>query len=169
MSREALSLEISNLVARVLRGETIDIPQTGAGLAAKYPDLGMSGALIGQAIERAAGMVGMIRSTPAPTKRTPRAAEMVAASAGDPPPPNGHAFTEPPVEEKRHFEAKRPAVEPAVTSIPPRARSIDDDLAAAIDAGRQPCLGAESGEADCCRGTAPRRLDHRSCPAPVMA
>ena len=117
MSREALSLEISNLVARVLRGETIDIPQTGAGLAAKYPDLGMSGALIGQAIERAAGMVGMIRSTPTPTKRMPRAAEMVVAPAGDPPPSNGHAFTEPPVEEKRHFEATR---SPQLNRLSPR-------------------------------------------------
>ena len=67
----------------------------------------MSGALIGQAIERAAGMVGMIRSTPAPTKRMPRAAEMVVAPADEPRPSNGHAFTEPPVEEK---SARGPAV-----------------------------------------------------------
>jgi hypothetical protein len=134
VSREALSLEISNLVSRVVRGESIDIAQMGAALAAKYPELGMSGALIGQAVERAVGMVGMIRSAPAPTKRMPRAVEMVVAPVNEPPAPNGHAFAEPRLEEQEQLASPQPAVEPAVAAELPVARSIDDDLAAEIDA-----------------------------------
>ena len=68
MSREALSLEIAGVVSRVVRGETIDTAESGAAIAEKYPDIGMSGAQIGQAIERAAGMVGMMRDAPEPIK-----------------------------------------------------------------------------------------------------
>jgi len=75
VSREALSLDISRLVARVVAGEPIDTAERGAALAAKYPDLGMSGALIGQAIDRAVGMVGMIRSAPRPARRSKESAE----------------------------------------------------------------------------------------------
>jgi len=134
VSREALSLEISSIVSRVVRGESIDITQMGAALAAKYPELGMSGALIGQAVERAVGMVGMIRSAPAPTKRMPGAAEMVVAPVSQPPPSKGHAFTEPSLEEHERLEPPQPAVELAVAAVLPGARSIDDDLGAAIDA-----------------------------------
>jgi hypothetical protein len=132
VSREALSLEISNLVSRVVRGESIDMAQTGAALAAKYPDLGMSGALIGQAIERAVGMVGMIRSAPLPTKRRSRAAEMVVAPVCEPALSNGHAVCEPPVEDER--KPRKPGVEHAVAAMLPMAQPIDDNLAAAIDA-----------------------------------
>ena len=66
MSREALSLEISQVVSRVVSGEQIDVAEQSIMLALKYPDLGMSGEMIGEAITRAASMVGMIKSAPAP-------------------------------------------------------------------------------------------------------
>ena len=50
MSREALSLEISQVVARVVSGEKIDVAEQSIMLALKYPDLGMSGEMIGEAI-----------------------------------------------------------------------------------------------------------------------
>jgi hypothetical protein len=56
-----LSIEISRLVSRILSGETIDTTLSGADLAIRYPDAGMSGEMISQAIVRAAGMVGLIR------------------------------------------------------------------------------------------------------------
>jgi hypothetical protein len=68
MSQEALSLDISRVVSRVVSGESIDAAERGAFLAAKYPDLGLSGEMIGEAISRAAGMVGMIKSAPVPRK-----------------------------------------------------------------------------------------------------
>jgi hypothetical protein len=60
-SRAELSLEISRLVSRVVKGETIDAAASGAELAARFPDAGMSGEMIAKAIDSAAGMVGMIR------------------------------------------------------------------------------------------------------------
>ncbi len=66
MSREALSLEISQVVSRVVSGEPIDTAERGLMLALKYPELGMSGEMIGAAIVRAANMVGMIKSAPMP-------------------------------------------------------------------------------------------------------
>jgi hypothetical protein len=66
MSREALSLEISQVVSRVVSGDAIDVAEQSVMLALKYPDLGMSGEMIGEAIVRAANMVGMIKSAPAP-------------------------------------------------------------------------------------------------------
>jgi hypothetical protein len=60
LSSAALSLEISGLVQRAKRGEAIDASSEGAELAVKYPELGISGELIGKAIARAAGMVGVI-------------------------------------------------------------------------------------------------------------
>ena len=120
MSREALSLDISRLVSRVVSGEAIDTAERGAALAAKYPELGMTAELIGQAIDRAAGMVGMIRSAPAPEKAVREAANSVAAS---------HVEV---------AEMERPKPAPAVSTpapvIPPVALGIDDELAAAIDA-----------------------------------
>lgn len=65
----ALSIEISRLVARVLKGETIDIAATGDELAFRFPDAGMTGAMIAEAIQRAAGMVGMIREGAIPDVR----------------------------------------------------------------------------------------------------
>ena len=41
-------------------GEPIDTTAKGEELAAKYPHLGMSGELIGKAIARAAGMLGLV-------------------------------------------------------------------------------------------------------------
>ena len=60
-SSAELALEISRLVSRALSGETIDTALSGAALAARFPEAGMSGEMIAQAIERATGMVGMIR------------------------------------------------------------------------------------------------------------
>ena len=60
-SSAELALEISRLVARAMRGETIDVASSGEALAARFPDAGMTGEMIAQAIERAAGMVDMIR------------------------------------------------------------------------------------------------------------
>lgn len=148
MSREALSLEISRLVSRVVSGEEIDTAEKGVALAAKYPGVGMSGEMIGQAIDRAAGMVGMIRSAPTPPK-----------------PPRGLSMT--PIAEvriaedgqidKRESVSNRPAnsypAEKAATVVLPVAtQSIDDELAAAIDAeignlviGHAAAQGANSG------------------------
>lgn len=75
-AQAALSLEISRLVARVMRGEPLNTAASGAVLARQFPDAGMSGDMIAQAIENAAGMVGMIRGD------DPRAA---AASSPDRP------------------------------------------------------------------------------------
>lgn len=57
LSSAELSRDISRLVSRALSGERIDTAIEGEDLAAKYPSLGMSGALIGTAIARAAGMM----------------------------------------------------------------------------------------------------------------
>ncbi len=59
MSSTELSLDIAELVSRARGGEPIDTSAKGEELAAKYPDLGMSGELIGRAIARAAGMLGV--------------------------------------------------------------------------------------------------------------
>ena len=59
MSSTELSLDIAELVSRARGGEPIDTTAKGEELAAKYPDLGMSGELIGKAIARAAGMLGV--------------------------------------------------------------------------------------------------------------
>jgi hypothetical protein len=60
LSSAALSLDISGLVKRAMHGEMIDPASEGDELAAKYPELGMSGELIGKAISRAAGMMGVM-------------------------------------------------------------------------------------------------------------
>lgn len=61
MSQADLSLEISRLVSRLLSGEAVDTAACGEELAARFPDVGMSGEMIAEAIVSAAGMVGMIR------------------------------------------------------------------------------------------------------------
>lgn len=115
MSREALSREISSVVSRVVSGEQVDAAERGALLAAKYPDLGMSGEMIGEAITRAAGMVGMIKSAPKPVSWP----EPVRAA--------GHqAIAEP------ANGSVRPSL-PKVT-LPLPTQAIDADLASAIDA-----------------------------------
>ena len=113
MSREALSLEISKVVSRVVSGEPVDAAARGMLLAQKYPDLGMSGEMIGEAIVRAANMVGMIKSAPMPADwpadPVPRPAEVAV-------PKNGAG---------------------GMRAYPPRpvlAQSIEDDLGSAIDA-----------------------------------
>jgi hypothetical protein len=65
-SSAELSLDISRVVSQVLTGESVDTAKKGEELAAKYPDLGMSAAMIEDAIGRAAGMVGMIRDGETP-------------------------------------------------------------------------------------------------------
>jgi hypothetical protein len=59
MSSVELSRDIAHLISRVRNGEAIDTASQGEELAARYPDLGMSGELIGKAIVRAAGMLGL--------------------------------------------------------------------------------------------------------------
>ena len=120
MSREALALDISRVVSRLVSGEPIDTAERGAALAAKYPELGMNAELIGQAIDRAAGMVGLIRSAPAPAKVEREAAAPVAESYAE-------------VAEMERPEPAPTVSEPAPV-IPPVELSIDDELAAAIDA-----------------------------------
>jgi hypothetical protein len=128
VSREALSLDISRVVSRVVSGESIDTAENGAALAAKYPDLGMSPALISQAIERAAGMVGMIKSAPAPAKferpAAPVAKPIPATVTILRPEPRSPVVAPPPP------VAKTAAAKPAAIPL----RAIGDDLAAAIDA-----------------------------------
>ncbi len=108
MSRAALSLEISQVVSRIMGGEPVDAAERGTLLARKYPELGMSGEMIGEAIVSAAGMMDMIRRGSMPrTGPGPSAAPNATNGA------NGN-----------HALALLPAV----------ARSIEDDLASAIDA-----------------------------------
>lgn len=129
MSREALALDISRVVSRVVSGEDIDTAERGAALAAKYPDLGMSGELIGEAIARAAGMVGLIRSAPPPQKPLvpPKPARIESAAPVMP-----AAAMHPAVMPSTPVASAPPA--PVSASAPAVFLSIDDDLAAAIDA-----------------------------------
>jgi len=119
VSREALALDISRVVSRVVSGEPIDTAERGAALAAKYPELGMNGELIDQAIVRAASMVGMIRTAPPPSKPARYDAQPVADSR---------------VEVAEIERPKPPLVSAPAPVVPPVALSIDDELAAAIDA-----------------------------------
>jgi hypothetical protein len=114
MSREALSLEISQVVSRVVSGEPIDAAERGTHLAQKYPGLGMSGEMIGEAIRRAAGMVGMIRKTPMP-----------AAWPQDPVPNAAGAATT--MNGSGNGARTAPSLPPYVGPV------IGDDLAAAIE------------------------------------
>ena len=120
MSREALALDISRVVSRLVSGEPIDTAERGAALAAKYPELGMNAELIGQAIDRAANMVGMIKTAPAPPKLAREQPQPVVESR------------------VTVAEIERPAAPVAPPApkpvILPRVLSIDDELAAAIDA-----------------------------------
>lgn len=59
MSSAKLSSDIAELVSRAVSGEEINTRSEGETLAARYPGLGMSGELIGKAITRAAGMMGV--------------------------------------------------------------------------------------------------------------
>ncbi len=130
MSKEALSLDISRLVSRVVRGETIDVAERGAALAKQYPDLGMSGAMIGQAIERAAGMVGMIRNAPIP----PKLPRVPAIAVPPPPPPVAAAAPPKVVAEPGNVRPLHTVRAAPPTAFPVGPQSIDDELAAAIDA-----------------------------------
>ena len=74
-SSAELSLDISRVVSQVLNGGDVDVARTGEELATRYQNLGMSGAMIEEAISRAAGMVGMIRGGERPVDPQPGAAE----------------------------------------------------------------------------------------------
>ncbi|MGH6924020.1 MAG: hypothetical protein ACRED5_09795 [Propylenella sp.] len=82
-SRAELSLEISRLVSRVVKGEAIDAAASGAELAARFPDAGMSGGMIAEAIVSAAGMMGMIREGGATEERPARRPPGNGARASD--------------------------------------------------------------------------------------
>jgi len=79
VSRTELSLEISRLVSRVVKGETVDTAASGKELAARFPEARMSAEMIAEAIVSAAGMVGMIRNGGA--TEIPEAAAAAADSA----------------------------------------------------------------------------------------
>ena len=153
MSREALALDISRVVSRVVSGETIDTVERGAALAAKYPEVGMSGESISEAIARAAGMVGMIKSAPPPPKMPFVLERKVTATEGvveKPSIPEIEAIDE---VGSSLIEEARP--DSAGTVTPPSAHAIDDLLAAAIDAeigelvsGRSPKNGAGAAAAE---------------------
>lgn len=78
-----LAAEIAGLVAQALRGDAVDTAAKGEELAARYPLAGMSGAMVGEAILRATGMVTMIREAPRP------APETTSATGSDEPASNG--------------------------------------------------------------------------------
>lgn len=59
MSSAELSIEISHIVTRAMGGEPVDLAGRSEELAARFSELGMSAELIGKAIARAAGMVGI--------------------------------------------------------------------------------------------------------------
>jgi hypothetical protein len=59
LSSADLSVEIYRLVTRVVGGEPIDVATRSEELATRYAHLGLSAQLIGKAIARAAGMVGV--------------------------------------------------------------------------------------------------------------
>jgi hypothetical protein len=150
MSREALSLEISQVVSRVVSGEPIDAAARGALLAQKYPDLGMSGEMIGEAIIRAANMVGMIKSTPMP-----------AAWPDEPAP-------EPAVVPARDAGDARVAVPLAAA-----ARSIEDEMAAAVDAEIGSRVAGRTTAPSSSEGNGAAKTDMKATPprrfAPVAA
>ena len=131
LSREALALDISRVVSRVVSGEAVDTVERGAALAAKYPEVGMSGESISEAIARAAGMVGMIKSAPPPSKMPPSVrSEPGAAKFGvDPAVAPEIAVTAAPLPA---IEAQPPPR--AAPAVPSSTQAIDDLLAAAIDA-----------------------------------
>jgi hypothetical protein len=64
-----------------LKGEEVDTAACGAELAGRFPDVGMSGEMIAEAIVSAAGMVGMMRESEAPA--TAEAEEGDAPSVDD--------------------------------------------------------------------------------------
>jgi hypothetical protein len=130
LSREALSLEISRVVACLVSGEPIDIAERSAMLALQFPDQGMSGEMIGEAIQRAAGMVGMIKSAPAPADWP---AEPVVATTESGPKPEP-AASEPdapePLDAERAASLRAelaPALEAALAS------ALETTLAASIE------------------------------------
>jgi hypothetical protein len=122
VSREALALDISRIVSRLVSGEQIDTTERGAALAAKYPELGMNAELIGQAIDRAANMVGMMKTAPAPPNLPREEPQPVISRVA-------HV-----AEIERPAAPTAPVVPPVPPPVvPPRVLSIDDELAAAID------------------------------------
>jgi hypothetical protein len=87
VSRAELSLEISRLVPRLLKGEAIDLAGKAEELAARFPDLGMTAEMISSAIERTTTMVDQIRKRPEPLQATTAAPDyadttMAASSNG---------------------------------------------------------------------------------------
>ena len=86
VSRAELSLEISRLVPRLLKGETIDLAGKAEELAARFPDLGMTAEMISSAIERTTTMVDQIRKRPEPlqaTETAPDYADSTLATNGN--------------------------------------------------------------------------------------
>ena len=86
-SSAELSLDISRVVSQVLNGGHVDVARTGEELATRYQNLGMSGAMIEEAISRAAGMVDMIRGADRPAEPQTGSAE----GNGSSPPGGGGA------------------------------------------------------------------------------
>ncbi len=59
MSKAELYREIAQLVNRAVAGEAVDPTAAGESLARRFPHLLLSGELLGKAVARAAGMVGV--------------------------------------------------------------------------------------------------------------
>ena len=90
MSSAELSLEISRIVSRAMGGEPIDVAVHSQELAARFSDLGMSAELIGKAIARAAGMVGIALDGAGQEDLLPAAP--LAAATQDQPGGNANGF-----------------------------------------------------------------------------
>ncbi len=117
-SSAQLSLDISRLVSRAVSGQPVDSALEGAALAQLYPELGMSGAMIGSAIERAVGMVGAIRNIAEPLPP-------LADEAGD---------SGPAVDEEPSSADRTPLIEADLASalLPSDAPILLNPIAAAV-------------------------------------
>jgi hypothetical protein len=133
VSREALSLEISRVVAGLVSGEPVDVAERSAMLALQFPDQGMSGEMIGEAIQRAAGMVGMIKSAPVPASwpEDPAAARAESAPETEPAPASREPEAPEPLDAEFAASLRAelvPALEAAL------ATSLETTLASSIEA-----------------------------------
>ena len=90
MSSAELSIEISRIVSRAMCGEPIDVAAHSEELATRFSDLGMSAELIGKAIARAAGMVGVALEGAGEEDLLPAAP--LAAATQDQPGGNANGF-----------------------------------------------------------------------------
>jgi hypothetical protein len=111
LSSADLSVEIYRLVTRVAGGEPIDVATRCEELAARYADLGLSAQLIGKAIARAAGMVGV-----------------AIDGIGEAPPPTGAPHPQPAASESVNgFDPNETATPATRSRVIPTSRSSTTD------------------------------------------